>query len=234
MTYEIATVLCGGPGAQLPLSPGDQVRVADNRANEFSPCEAYQKLLLDSPADVILYSHDDVTIHDPDWLTRVMELFDNPQCVAVGLGGATGLGNRDLYRKPFNIWNMARSGYASNQTDAEVHGRRLDGVRQVAVLDAFFMAVRTSWLRSRGGWPVGRITHHCLDLWLACEAARDGKEIWITGASVTHHGGGSSVSKKYTNAPWLQGGSREQDHILPHKWLFDEYRNVLPLASDNV
>lgn len=226
MTYEIVSVACCGPGVGI----GHNVRCLDNQDNRLSPCEAHQKLLETSEVDVIIYVHDDVDIHESHWIDGFINLFDNPRCVAAGLGGATALGNRDLYRTPFNIWNMARSGYASNQTDAETHGERFTGVRRVAVLDAFFMAVRADWLRSVGGWPVDHLTHHCLDLWLACEAARDEKEIWQVGVSCTHHGGGTSTKPEYAKAKWLQGQSVENDHILPHRWLYSEYRDVLPIT----
>lgn len=229
MTHEIVSVLCGGPGLE-GVPDGEWVRTFDNTANKFTPCEAYQDLLETSDKDIIIYAHDDVTIHYPDWLSSVLALSQlDETIVAVGLGGATGLANADLYRKPFNIWNLARRGYASNQTDAEVHGERFAGSKRVAVLDAFFMAVRRDWITSVGGWPVDHLSHHCLDLWLACEAARRGKETWMVGVNCTHHGGGSSTKPAYAKAAWLKGGSMEQDHIQPHRWLWDEYRDVLPL-----
>lgn len=238
MTVEIASVACSCAGPSIP--DGRSVTMIDNTANLMTPCEAYQKALDQTDADILVMIHDDVTIHDPEWLTRIMALFDNPDCVAAGLGGATSLGRPDLYRKPYNIWNMARGGYASNQTDAEVHGERFTGDRRVAVLDAFLMAVRVDWMRSRQtygrthrgidrGWPVDHLTHHGLDLWMGCEAARAGKEIWLTGASVTHHGGGASTKPVYAEAGWLQGGSLASDHQAPHRWFWDFYRDVLPV-----
>jgi hypothetical protein len=209
-------------GSYLPI-------IYTNTDNAVSPCVCYQRILDARTEDVLIYCHSDLTIYEKDWTDRIMALFDNPKCVAAGLGGAVGLGTPDLYRKPYTINNMARIGYVSNQTDAEVHGGRLDGTKRVAVLDAFVLAVRAAWLRSRGGWPVGHLTHHCLDTWLACEAARCGKETWIAGVSCTHHGGGTSTKETYAKATWLQGGTRDLDHTLPHKWLFNEYRDVLPI-----
>jgi GT2 family glycosyltransferase len=229
MTYRIGCVLGHGPGLKLPND--EQFFSWPNRSNAFTPCQAYQGLLDEDlkDADVAIYIHDDVTIHESNWAGTVMGLFDNPQCVAVGLGGATGLGHPDLYKKPYNIWNMARSGYASNQTDAEVHGARFTGTRRVAVLDAFCMAVRSDWIRSVGGWPVGRLTHHCLDLWLACEVARHNKETWMVGVSCTHAGGGTSTKPAYAEAKWLKGGSMQTDHTEPHRWLYDSYKDCLPI-----
>lgn len=230
LTHEIATVLCNGPGLKLPGDP--KVTEWRNQENRITPCNAYQSLLAHSAADVLVYVHDDVTVHDPEWLFRILSLFEaHPECVAVGVGGADGLGSPDLYRKPWNIWNLARSGYCSNQTDWKTHGSQETGVKRVAVLDAFCMAVRTEWLRRRGGWPVSHLTFHCLDLWLACEAARDGKETWMVGASCTHHGGGSSTKAEYAKAGWLQGGSLESDHQEPHFFLYNEYRDVFPIRG---
>ncbi len=232
MTCQIGVVLCGPAFPKWPdNSTGDATfSWLDNSENRKTPCECYQEILDTCTADILIYLHADVTIHDPEWLTRIMALFENPECVVAGLGGATSLGRPDLYRKTWNIWNMARGGYASNQTDAETHGERFTGDRQVAVLDAFLMAVRVDWLRNRGGWPVKHLSHHCADLWLACEAARDDRQVWMTGASCTHHGGGASTSPAYREAAWLQGGSMETDHILPHRWLASEYIDCLPIV----
>lgn len=229
MTYSVCTVNCGGPRLVLPNYPTN-LRTLDNRSNALTPCEAYQTILIgEEDIDCLVYFHDDVTVHDPQWVVKLLSPFKNPECVAVGLGGATGLGNWNLHRQPYHLRNMARTGYASNQTDAEVHGERFTGERRVAVLDAFCMAIRRDYLLGVGGWPTSHLTHHCLDLWLACQAARDGKEIWMTGASCTHHGGGSSTKGIYQDAKWLQGGTAQSDHELPHKWLFETYRDVLPI-----
>jgi GT2 family glycosyltransferase len=235
MTSEIVSVICGGPGPILPGNP--RVRRIMNRKNKVSPCQAYQRALDTTTAEVLILLHDDLEIHDGWWREAFLDCFKDvlsdgdSKTVGIGLGGALGLANRDLYRKPFMVGNLARIGYASNQTDAEVHGERLDGVRQVAVLEQFAMAIRTDWLRARGGFPVAHLTHHMLDACLACEAARDGKELWMVGASCTHHGGGTSIKGTYQNAKWLLGGSTEQDHLLAHRWIWDEYRDVLPLVT---
>jgi hypothetical protein len=237
MTYEICSVLCGGDGPKLAGNPS--VRIFDNRENLYSPCKIYQTMLNRCQEEIIMYVHDDVELLDecqPEgWAKHLSDCFKDlihkgdSNVVAVGLGGATGLGNRDLYRKPYNIWNMARSGYASNQSNAEVHGERYTGIRRVAVLDAFFMAIRVDWLRSIGGWPTEHLTHHCMDLWLACEAARAGKEIWMNGLKCMHHGGTTSTTALYGGASWLQGGTCIKDHQTPHYWLFQNYRDVLPI-----
>lgn len=239
LRMQVATVVCQGPGAVLPGVGGNDGllhRQYINRNNELTPCQAYQQLLevsnYDSRyiPDILIYTHDDVTVHDADWLDRIRERFSKSEsCVAVGLGGATSLGRPGLYRRPYNVWNMARGGYGSNQTDWQTHGAHVTEDRQVAVLDAFVMAVRVDWLLRMGGWPVEHLSHHCLDLWLGCMAARDGKEVWTVPSLVTHHGGGSSTKPQYTQAKWLRGGSLESDHLEPHRWLMEEFLDVLPI-----
>lgn len=239
-TIQVASVICGGPGPGLsglssPSSPGEVFRI-DNTLNQLTPCRAYQEALNFTTAEILCMVHDDLDVHDEDWLDRISQVFaENPLCVGVGLGGAVGLGTDDLYRKPFNIWNLARQGYCSNQTDWETHGTRETGIKRVVVLEQFCMAVRVGWLRRARfaqleyGWPVSRLTHHGMDMWLACEAVRDGKQLFMVGAACHHHGGKSSTGAVYKNASWLSGGSLEQDHRVPHRWLWEEYRDVLPL-----
>jgi GT2 family glycosyltransferase len=234
-----ATVVCSGPGLVLPgANDGKNIPLLQylNRDNQRTPCQAYQQIHERTVEDgyaICVYCHDDLTVHDHDWLDRVQSIFMTQRdCIAVGFGGATQLGQSNLYKRPYALSNMARSGYRSNQTDWPVHGTHETNSAQVAVLDAFCMAVRVSWLQERGGWPTAHLSHHCLDLWLACEAARDAKSIWMTGVSCTHHGGGSSTKPVYEQAEWLQGGSLASDHERPHKWLAEQYRDVLPIVVE--
>lgn len=248
--YQILSVACDGPGLVLPIYREGSVKHLDNCDNSLTPCQAYQQLLEDSDSELLIYSHDDLTIHAPDWASRVLaEFTSHPNTVVVGLGGALALGHPDMYKKPYVLGNMARYGYRSNQTDWQTHGELEEGSCRVAVVDAFFMAIRRDWLRTRRtliprptggvtkdgvmeydlGWPVHALTHHLLDLWVCCEAAKDNKEVRMVGVSCTHHGGGSSTKPAYREAKWLQGGSLEEDHRQPHRWLYEAYRDVLPI-----
>lgn len=239
---DIIVTECSGPGwkpswlsecSDEGFSAAVLVHHVDNRLNLKSPRECYNVGLeyasrASHPADLIVYFHDDVSIHDPGWLPRLLGLFDNSSCVAAGFGGALSLGHPDLYKRPYRLQDMARGGYRSNQTDWKTHGQFFTGNCRVAVLDAFCMAVRRPFLEQRGGWPE-ELTHHCLDLWLACEVARAGAETWITGVHCTHHGGGTSTGELYKDAKWLQGSGIAEDHQIPHKWIYDQYRDVLPI-----
>lgn len=207
-------------------------RFFNNWENKLSPAQSYQSLLESSDKDIICYIHDDLEFHTGhyNWKSDIAKIFQDDYSVAVvGLGGAPRLGHPVIYKRPYEISQMARAGYVSNQTDWEVHGGRETGTRQVAVVDAFFMAIRRDFLLECGGWPTEHLTHHCLDLWVCLEAARRGRKVMMTGISATHFGGGTSTKAAYQEASWLQGGSTAEDHARPHRWLYEEYRDVLPL-----
>lgn len=226
LSYAAYSVICGGPG---PVLPGADVTLIDNRENLRSPRDCYQEALELCDADICIIMHDDVTVYAADWHDRMMDVFDqHPDCVAVGLGGATGLGTDDLYKKPYDIRQMARINYCSNATDAETHGKRFTGVKQVAVIEQFFVAVNAKWLRMVGGWPKS-LRHHMLDGWLACLAASLNKEIWMIGRDCHHAGGATSTKPTYRDAKWLNGVTLADDHREPHELIYQYFRHVLPI-----
>lgn len=230
VTSEIVSIKAKGPGFKAPKVGGYLCEsFIHNKGNKLPPSVLLRNYTDHCGSDVIMFVHDDVTIHSEDWHQQAMYKFlCAPNVGVVGFGGALGLGDPDLYKRPYDMQDMARVSYMSNQTDWHAHGQALYEPKRVAVLDAFFMAVRRDFLMAAGNWPT-ELTHHCLDLWLACEAARHKVETWIVPVSVTHHGGGTSTKKAYQDAKWVQGGSTEQDHIRPHRWIYNKYRDVLPL-----
>src|SRR5206468_896112 len=105
--------------------------------------------------DIIAYFHDDLILHSTDWLDRVLKEFEDPKVGLVGFGGATRHGQPGLYRDPYDYKQLARGNFLSNMTDAENHGRRFTGSREVVVLDGFALIIRRSMLAEFGGWPIG-------------------------------------------------------------------------------
>lgn len=183
-----------------------------------------------SEEDVLVYLHDDTEIHDLEWQLRVEEQFSiGPQVAVVGFGGATGIGDRDIYKKPYRIEQLARQDYRSNQSDWEVHGTRETGSRRVAVIDGFAVAVRGSFLARIGGWAWMKTDFHCYDIALCLMAARLGLKVKMVGVHATHHGGGTSTKAEYKEWCEERGTTLEEEHRAPHRWLYEEFRDVLPL-----
>lgn len=170
--------------------------------------------------DVLFYTHDDVICREPNWQERVLKQFEDPKVGVVGFGGSIGHGDPDIYKKPYHISQLGRSFYMSNVDDAEVHGVRFTEVRDVATLDGFSLAVRRSLLDRLGGWPNPPGGFHCYDHAITLSAHRLGYRVRLVGIRCHHLGGQTSVSLNGADAKW---------HTEAHKWLFESYRDVLPV-----
>lgn len=183
--------------------------------------------------DILAYIHDDVVIHEPGWDQRVLTEFDDPSVGVVGFGGALELGLQGIYRTPYRLQQLARTDYMSNVDDAPVHGQRFVGERDVVVLDGFSLIVRRKLLDKAGGWPIDHLMFHMYDAWLACMARRLGYRTRLVGVRCHHYGGRTSTQRPYNE--WLgeKHGKTDADvHREAHEWVYDEFRDVLPLKLE--
>jgi GT2 family glycosyltransferase len=178
--------------------------------------------------DILVFLHDDVEVHEA-WEMRVRKEFDDPEVVIVGLGGATGIGVDDIYKTPYDIWQLQRLSYASNQRGWDIHGKQETGSRDVAVVDGFFMAIRGEFLREINGWSWFPHRFHCYDTALCLMAARRGYKVRTIGVDVTHYGGGTSITPEYVEFCKEHGTTPEREHQEPHRWLYENFRQELPL-----
>lgn len=178
--------------------------------------------------DIIAFTHDDWESHEP-WVARIEAEFSDPQVAIVGMGGAKGIGVDDIYKRPYQINQLQRIGYRSNQTDWEIHGARETGACDVAVCDGFFLAVRTSFLDQIGGWKWFPHRFHMYDVALCLMAHRHGWKVRMVGVNCTHHGGGTSTTADYVQDCRDRGTSVEAEHTEPHKFVYNEFRDLLPL-----
>jgi len=204
--------------------------IYSNRPN-IGVVAAYQRLYetFAEHVDAICFIHDDVEIFAERWAESVALELADPSVAIVGLGGASSIGDPDIYKTPYRIEQLTRGDYASNQRGWEIHGRRETGARDVAVVDGFFMAVKTSFLKRIGGWSWMQCEFHCYDTAMCLRAAREGMRVRTLGLDCDHFGGGTSTKPEYVE--WLRerGRTPEQDHQEPHRWLYAEFRDLLPL-----
>lgn len=184
---------------------------------------AYQQGFEQSNADVLMFVHDDVLCKEFGWKARVLREFEDPRVGLVGFGGALGHGSADLYKAPYDYHQLGRSHYMSNVDDAEVHGERFTGARDVAVLDGFSLIVRREILAHSkfAGWPLTTpIGYVGYDYWLCCETRRQGYRIRVLGCRVHHLGGRTFVKKNLS--------CTTDEFLAAHKYIADEYKDVLP------
>jgi hypothetical protein len=156
--------------------------------------------------DYIAFLHDDIEIHDQDWVSKVENFFaGNPRIGMIGFGGAIGLGTDDIYKRPYDLHQLARIDFVSNMVDAEAHGRRSTEPVQVAVLDGFIQIIRTKAYEEVGGWKRVKdlgVTFHCYDTAMACLLHAAEWETWMLPISCTHLGGRTSTTPEYDE--WLR------------------------------
>lgn len=190
---------------------------------------AMQRMYEELCGEIICYVHDDVSVYDDQWHERVEREFDDPEVTVVGFGGATGIGVDDIYKTRYEITQLQRIGYASNQRDWAVHGTHETGAKDVAVVDGFFMAVRMSFLKEIGGWKWFPHRFHCYDTALCLMAHRKGYKVRMVGVDCTHHGASYSASPEYKKWCLENGTTMEREHEEPHRWMYEFFRDELPL-----
>ena len=174
--------------------------------------------------DILAFIHDDVIIYDPQWHEKVLKEFEDPQVGLVGFGGATGHGDPRMYKKPYEYTQLGRSNFLSNMRDAENHGKRYVGSRDVAVLDGFALIVRRSVLDLVGCWPMATpIGYVCYDYWVCCMVRRLGYRIRVVGVACDHLGGQTFVKLCIGRDP-----KHWQQYLDSHRYIYDEFKDVLP------
>lgn len=196
-----------------------------------------------SDAEVLACLHDDVEMRDPAWAEKVMRHFDRqPACGLAGFGGAIGLGSDDLYTSPYDPMHLARIGFRSNMTNAEVHGVRSLLSERVACLDGFSLLGRRAFWQGKTvtqeqrepPWQVFErigVTHHAYDSALGGIAARYGWETWYLPIVCQHFGGRTAVGDPGYQV-WAKTQVEGGDHgfwAVAHRAIYDELRDILPL-----
>ncbi len=238
-------ILLWANGVQLPINGFDlynasqdahsQVTIAGSETNlGVTPAlhKLYEMALREgvSDDDWILNIHDDTLIQDPGWDQKVMHwLSDYPKAALFGFGGARGLGDPELYQKPYELVQLARRDFISNMRNADLHGRRVTVPTRVATLDLFSIGAKVGFLKQTSGWNFWPHVHHSMDNALCCEAAKLGGEVWMFPIECDHLGGQTSTKVDFTTT---FGEAEGKIHSDGHVTLYERYRNVLPLWVD--
>jgi len=193
-----------------------------------------QNFYLHTNADVIAYFHSDLLIHEWAWDDRVLKEFEDPNVALVSFFGAKELGRSNIYVDPYDFRQLARGGCYSNMRDWFNHGQRCTGSMDVAMIDSFSLIVRRSFLDEIGGWPDPEEfpNSHGSDMYMCMMAARHRKRVRLVGIDCTHGSGGVRGDGSFDYAAWAANtkwGSDAGMHQWWHKYLYEEFRDVLPI-----
>lgn len=233
-----------------------QLAVLENGGSEpyLGTVPAFRQLVDDCLAlpdwDVLALLHDDLQILEQGWDAKVLRYFERqPGLGLAGFGGAVGLGDADLYQKPYAPTQLARIGFRSDLVDAERHGIRSRLAEPVACLDGFSQIGRRAFWE---GWGFNRfqsegqagpeyrpwtileqlgIVHHLYDGLLGAIARRHGWQVWYLPVRCQHFGGRTAVGDPGYQQ-WAQTQVTGGDHGFwesAHAIGYEAFRDVLPL-----
>lgn len=195
----------------------------------ISPTQKMNDAYRAASADILAFIHSDVEIYEDGWTLRALAEFDDPTVGVVGFGGALGLGDPDIYKKPYELVQLARFDYMSNTIDADFHGERERGSRTVAVLDGFCLIVRREILVRMGGWP-DELPFHMYEGFCSLMALRLGYKTRMVGIECQHFGGGHSILGDWQKRCVEEFGMTDAEiHRVSHDYLFANFREELPL-----
>lgn len=197
--------------------------------------ESMQRSFNCSTGDIVLFAHDDVTLLEKDWDLKLLDAFKRiPKLGLAGFAGGKQLGDFDMYKHPFDLRKMRRYETRMSLIDWRKHkgARRATRPTRVAMLDGLALAVRRDWFQSIGGWSWFPFPHHGYDLALSCMAARHGLHAYVLPIECHHDSGKTASSSTYLQSELLTPyGSDAELHRQAHEWVYNEFRDVLPIKT---
>lgn len=220
------------------------VRIAWDRKNRGVPYALHRLYEMaemgdDRPTNehVVLYLHDDVFIHEHGWDLRLLRAFEDPKVDLAGFLGAIGLGFEAIYKIPYESHHVSRYGGMSNLVNAQAHGERVFENRPAAFVDGLAMAIRMRALDVLKGWswwPTA-VPHYAYDYGMSCMIRRHGGRCVLVPVACQHgvetNGGlasGTTVLEPH-RATMERFGGDQAVYQAAQKWVYEEFRDVLPL-----
>lgn len=209
---------------------------------------------------IVAYMHDDVFIHEDGWDERVVRAFQDPTVVLGGFMGSIGMASEGQYDIPYQMHHLARYGCRSNLTNALQHGEHTVAECPVSFVDGLSMILRRSLLDTIDGWSwwPREFVHHAYDYAIAAMVRRNGGRGMLIPVHCTHGVGdlndlggldqtplksdGSDMSARYSGTYYgkihsevaNKHGGDAAVHAASHRYVFDTFRDVLPLRlSEN-
>lgn len=185
---------------------------------------ALQQAYEGTAADYILYTHNDVTIFEQGWDTKIKRILGELETVGVaGFFGAKGIGTPQLYREPYQMNQLVRVDNISGcHRMPSGHNYRLPRGEweAAAVMDGFCLIVSRKFLDENGGFDLNLPPHHNYDNHTCLQSLDRGFRNIVISMDAYHHGGVTDVSE-----PWNEvfGKSKADIHRDAHYPYFYEY-----------
>ena len=196
------------------------------------------ELALESGADVLAFTHNDVLIYEKDWDKRVLSYFEKmPKLGGAGFFGSQGCGPIGERIQDVPRSNMCAG--MSNLLEAEVHGMRIrEEYKSAAIFDGFMMIFRMEMLKKGNGFDQRYQYHHLYDRDYSLEVLRRGYDNIVINVPCHHFSGITANRPEYQT--WIDK-KVGQSNFTGDKWTHDhntdlfreKFKDVLPLYVEN-
>lgn len=183
--------------------------------------EAYKE----SKGDVIAILHNDVYVLDEGWDLDVMQEFEkDPKLGLAGFLGAKGIGA-----------NGGRMYTMSNLVEAEIHGERIQGVKDCIGFDGLSLICRRAMLDSVGGFDQGYTYHHFYDRDISMASWNAGWRNSVIGIYCHHRSGITANRSDY--GKWIADkmGTKEgqgdlKSYLQSEQYFLNKWKDKLPVC----
>lgn len=201
--------------------------------------------------DVICFIHNDVLIHEQNWVSIVDQAFsNNPQLGLAGIFGAVGVGdNGGRIRPQSNMLGAEWGSCECHQFAWQHHSEHLNGLAPATILDGvgmFFSRKALTDLASTDMFDDWRAMHHFYDRIMPLKLIDKGYKIATIGLGFDHWSGAtanSSVKYAVAGRKWLgeqkgvapfEGMNADQlIYTFAEQQFFDEFGSRIPCNVDS-
>lgn len=195
-----------------------------NNTENAGVLHSMNQCISESSGDVIAILHNDLYVFEHGWDNRIIEQFRQiPKLGLAGFLGAQGSG-----------WQGGRMNTMSNMLEAEIHGLRERGQRQVAIFDGLSLIGRRTMFEQVGGFDEGYTYHHFYDRDISLLSYFGGWENWMIGVSCHHKSGITANRPDY--GKWIaqkmgtqEGLGDKASYDKSEQYFINKWKGKLPL-----
>lgn len=201
-----------------------------------------------STGDIICFTHNDVLLHEENWVQKIEDAFKTPRLGLAGIFGAVGVGdNGGRIRSQSKMLGLEWGKCECHDVAWKHHSEYLDGVSPATILDGvgmFFSREALESLASTDMFDDWRAPHHFYDRIIPLKLIDKGYKIATIGIGFDHWSGATANSSdKYvvSGYKWLARNCHTNTEIAADKQIYDiaesqfftEFGNRLPCNVDS-
>ena len=182
--------------------PKENYHLFTNNKAQLTIPDFYNLTLHESTADIVIFIHDDVTIHTVDWTKKIVNHFhSHSSCNVIGLAGTNSYPNLpNAWSKSKNpkdlIYNVIQA-TSIDDTGEHIFQNCPHPLNKAVIVDGFFMALRRqAFTDFQWSNAVGKYHGYDFDICLHQETKKSGGVFIANDILVTHHSHGNR------NAEW--------------------------------